>query len=1204
MNSQLQRRTKAIQLTARGMSWIVCFLLIAASSAFAQFLDQGAITGVVQDPSGAVIVGAEITLTNTNTQLQLHGVSNGSGIYNFSPIPIGHYQITVTAPGFEKMTQENISLDVQQRLSIPITLKAGAVSQSVIVTSAPPLLQTEESSVGQVVQTEQINETPLSGRNWVYMVQLTPGAVPANGSRAQTTGDFDANGMRPEENDFVLDGVDNNAVTADYLSFTSFFVNPPPDALAEFKVSTADYSAEFGHSAGAVVNASIKAGTNDIHGDLWEYWRNDILNARDFNALTVPKFRENLFGATLGMPFIKNKLFFFGDAQANRVVAAQAFTQSVPTDLERKGDFSELLNPNLTSNGAKVTLYEPNTAANTGGATPMVCNGQPNVLCANQIDTVAQNLLKLYPEPNANNGATYSNDVINLSQPQDTFQWDTRVDWNIRSKDQVFARFSYMNVISNRQPSLGTVLDGSGGNSAVNNSGNVIDYANNFVFSETHVFTTSLVNQFRFAYDYGHFGILQPNYGVDIASTLGLANMPFGTGFTDNGGLPNVTIGGNGGVAQFGTHAYRPELEFENEYQIFDNVTKTIGRHAINLGISLQSIRSYMLEPQYSHGLYQYSGLYTSQVGTANTGSGVADLLTGQMNSGGISPSAPVNHSQWYISGYAQDDWKVSNRLTVNLGVRYDWFQPYKELAGRQANFYPTGAPGVSTGAATIAYPSQDQSKLPLSAAFLQNLATDHITVSYTSNQGLSTGQKTNFAPRIGFAYRVEAATMVHGGFGIFYQGQEPSGAGGDLGSNYPFNFGDSFVAPSCANSSCPNVGYTLEQGFAAAVSTGLASYLSNPSLNGQSANLKTTYGMDYNLTVQRAVTTNLVASLGYVGTVGRHLPVIWNPNSSTVLVRPGVSTQSLLPFPAFGGATFIDYRGLSSYNSMQARLEKRMSHGLNFWASYVYSHALDDSSDALASSVGYRAPNIIPIRDDYSNSNWDVRHRVTFNGFYQLPFGAGRSYLNHAGWQDEIVGGWSANLAFQMESGQPFSVGTANVSTVGGGSTYAIRTGDPFKTGGTPDPSNPGITCATSTRNLTHWYNPCAFANPLSGTLLSPGVGPDGSPYTPMAGYSYPEYINGAASAKAFLGGRSNQVYGPGFQRTDVSMFKDFATFHEQKLQFRVDCFNLLNTPPYGNPTTSNISQSGGQIKGAERLVQSYTPGARFFQLSGKYIF
>jgi hypothetical protein len=274
------------------------------------------------------------------------------------------------------------------------------------------------------------------------MVQLTPGATPANGSRAQTTGDFDANGMRPEENDFVLDGVDNNSVTADYLSFTSFFVNPPPDALVEFKVSTADYSAEFGHSAGAVVNASIMSSTNDIHGDLWEYWRNDVLNARDFNALTVPKFRENLFGATLGMPFIKNKLFFFGDAQANRVVAAQAFTQSVPTDLERKGDFSELLNPSLTSNGAKVTLYEPNTAANTGGATPMVCDNQPNVLCASQIDTVAQTLLKMYPEPNANNGATYSNNVINLSQPQDTFQWDTRVDWNISAKDQAFARFS------------------------------------------------------------------------------------------------------------------------------------------------------------------------------------------------------------------------------------------------------------------------------------------------------------------------------------------------------------------------------------------------------------------------------------------------------------------------------------------------------------------------------------------------------------------------------------------------------------------------------------------------------------------------------------------------------------------------------------------------------------------------------------------
>ena len=1178
------------------VGWLA-LLFLAATSVFAQFLDQGAITGTIHDPSGAVIVGAQITLTNTSTGLQLHAVTNGSGLYNFTPLPIGQYKISVSAPGFESITQENITVNVQQRLGLPITLKPGAVSQTVTVTSAPPLLQTEESSVGEVLQTSQINNTPLSGRNWVYMVQLAPGAAPANGSRAQTTGDFDANGMRPEENDFVLDGVDNNAVTADYLSFTSFLVNPPPDALAEFKVSTADYSAQFGHSAGAVVNASIKSGTNQIHGDLWEYWRNSALNAKEFNALTIPTFRENLFGATLGMPLIKNKLFFFGDAQANRIMAQSAFTQSVPTALERQGNFSELLNPALTAVGRPITLYEPNS----GGAQLMKCNGQQNVLCPGQIDPIAKTILNMYPLPNSNNGATYANDVLNLTQPQDTFQWDTRVDWNISAKDQAFGRFSYMNVLSNRQAPLGPILDGGGCNACISNDGSVVDYANNFVMSETHIFTPTLVNQFRFAYDFGHFDILQPNFNTNVAATLGLGNMPFGPGLTDNGGLPQVGVGG---IAQFGTHAYRPELEFENEYQIFDDLTKTLGKHAIDVGIEAQSIRSYMLEPSLSRGNYSFGGTITSAPGIANTGYGVADYLAAQMGSGSISNSAPTNHANWYIAGYAQDNWQITQRLTLNLGLRYDWFQLYKEMANRQASFYRTGTPGIGTGTGVLLYPAADQGKIPLAPLFLQNLAKDNIALQFSPNPSLSNGQTTNFAPRVGFDFRIDSKTVVRSGFGIFYQGQQAAGAALDLGSNYPFAFQDNFPEPTCKLNDCPNVGYTLEQGFAGPVAQGLASFQSNPTLLGQDLNLKTTYAMDYNLNLEREITPNIVATLGYVGTAGRHLPYNWNPNSAALLRRPGINLQPQLPFPQFGGMGFLTYGGISNYNSLQTKIEKRMSRGLDFMTSYVWSHSLDDASEPLGGDVGYRNPNMIPIRQDYSNSNWDVRHRVTFNGFYQLPFGVGERFMSRPGLADKVLGGWAANVAFQIETGQPITVNTANTTNVSGGSAHAIQIRNPYAPGGTPDPSNPTITCATKTRTLQHWYNPCAFRNPLSGDLLSPGPGPDGSPFTPMQGYSYPEYVTGTANAVAFLGGRTNQIYGPGFQRTDVSLFKNFSTFREQKLQFRADVFNILNTPPYGNPTTSNDSTNGGQIVGAERIVQEYTPGARFFQLSAKYMF
>ena len=328
----------------------LCLLFVLGStSAFSQFLDQGALTGVVADPSGAVVPGAQVTLKNPATGFTQTGKSDASGVYVFSPIKIGVYSVTAKAQGFAETTQQNVQVNIGQRATVNVTLKPGAAGEVVTVTDAPPLLQAQDSSTGETFTSQQINDTPLNSRNIIYLAQLTAGTTPAKSSRANGTGDFDANGMRAEQNNFVLDGVDNNAVTVDFLGGASYVINPPPDALEQFKVSTSDYSAEYGHSAGALISASIKAGTNHIHGDLWEYFRNDALDTHDWVQLPgTPntEYRQNLFGATLGLPIIKNKLFFFGDVQNDRIIFVQ--TQSpltVPTPLERTGDFSELLTP-------------------------------------------------------------------------------------------------------------------------------------------------------------------------------------------------------------------------------------------------------------------------------------------------------------------------------------------------------------------------------------------------------------------------------------------------------------------------------------------------------------------------------------------------------------------------------------------------------------------------------------------------------------------------------------------------------------------------------------------------------------------------------------------------------------------------------------------------------------------------------------------
>jgi hypothetical protein len=341
-------------------------LLLLISAYSSAQTDQGAITGVVQDSTGAVIANAQVTATNIDTGLALEAKSNNSGVFVFSPLKIGNYTVSASSTGFQTVSRENLHLDIQQRLNLSFTLPAGSVTETVKVDTDAPVLQTQDAAVGQVISTKEINDTPLNGRNWVYIAQLTNGVAPPFGNtRGSGSGDFVANGQRAEQNNFILDGVDNNTNLVDFLNGSSYIMRPPPDALSEFSLQTSNFSAEFGHSAGAVLQANIKSGTNQIHGDLWEYLRNTNLDAINWNAgpgAVVPPYHQNQFGATLGLPIWKNKLFYFGDMEVNRISISNPTLINVPSALERQGNFSELLNGDLTGVGAPTKLYEPNTA--------------------------------------------------------------------------------------------------------------------------------------------------------------------------------------------------------------------------------------------------------------------------------------------------------------------------------------------------------------------------------------------------------------------------------------------------------------------------------------------------------------------------------------------------------------------------------------------------------------------------------------------------------------------------------------------------------------------------------------------------------------------------------------------------------------------------------------------------------------------------
>jgi len=1198
----------------------LCVAIFAAGRAFSQ-ADQGAITGTVTDPTGAVVPNAQVTVTSSETGLVLKSETDGSGVFIFSPLKIGTYTVTAVAPGFSMTKQENVALHVQDRIALTIVLKTGAENTEVTVTSAPPLLQTEEGSTGQVIESQTINDTPLNGRNWVFIAQLTAGVAPANGARGQKGGDFNANGQRAEQNNYIMDGVDNNVNVVDFFNGASYVVRPPPDALAEFKVQTGAYSSEFGHSAGAVVNASIKSGTNHIHGSAWEYIRNDAFDVREFfqGSSPIAEYRQNQFGATLGLPIIKDKLFFFGDVEADRIVFGETHSGlTVPTALERTGNFSELLNPSLV-NGNTIQIYAPNPTA--PGTTPVAGNRldlQPGVT----LDPVAKTLLNLFPCPNIGIGATggsgtcptaaggqqtYANYTSQTNTLDNTFQWDVRSDYNISSKDQAFARYSYNHEPATHPAPLGPILDGGG----FGDTGQVVQLGENFAGSETHIFTPTLTNEFRFGYNYGHFDGLHENANnPTAASSLGLGGVPYAP---NNGGLPYINVSG---LSVFGSPQFYATNEYENVYQILDNVTKVWGNHSFKTGVNIQRIRFSTSQPTQPRGTYNFTGTYTTgfyQTGPSagqtipNTGFGVADFLTNNQNSTAVSNIFNSDDLRFNRSFYAQDDWKVSSRLTVNYGARYDYSTPYLERHDNQAAFIPTSPFIASASTGEYRIPISQQGKVVIPNKFVSLLAEDGITIKFVNNRYLEKPQKTNVAPRVGFAYKVTDKAVVHGGYGIFFGGLESVGYYPNFGENFPFEFDSTYSAASCTPSSCVNNGFTLENGFSTLLASpgGLLTAPAQPTLRGGEPNIRTPYSEQYNLTVEYGISNTLVGSVGYVGAVSHHLQSFPNANGQTALTphdfsgytdANGDHDNPFQPFPHVG-FSYTAYDAASNYNSLQAKLEKRMTNGLSFLTTYTYGKSLDNADTPLGTTgdQGDRGVNIIGWAGDYGPSGFDVRHRFTINGNYELPVGKGKKYFNNTGIADYAIGGWSTSFVFRAETGQPITIGTNAITSPNGVSVNAIRVGDPFHGGGSPNASNPTITCPTKVRTVQNWYNPCAFANPEPDNIgYTTGHYSDGTPI--------PNTVTGAA-VLPYIGSDRGQTTAPGYERIDASLFKSFPTFREQTLQFRADIFNFLNTPAYGEPSTTNISSNGGQITGA-RTFQSNTPDSRFFQFALKYTF
>jgi hypothetical protein len=1186
-----------------GFAWILPSLLaIAVLTTFGAGLlhaqvDTGSITGTVTDSTGAVVGGAKVTLVNEGTGVTLSTNSGSDGNYVFSPVRIGSYKLEAAAQGFKTQVQTHVVVEVSARVLLNFTLQPGATTETVEVTSSAPVLQAEDASVGQVVDQRNVNNLPLNGRNFTFLAQLAAGVnTPQADTRGNAaSGAFAANGNRPAQNNYMLDGIDNNSDTVDFLNGTNYVVLPPVDAIQEFKVQTSDFSAEFGRSGAAVLNATIKSGTNSFHGAAWEFFRNDKLDAADYfeDAGHVKKgeLRQNQFGFSGGGPVIKNKVFFFGDYEGFRRAQGTVLTGSVPTLAERNapnGPYTDLSDLITGQSGTQTdalgrtiplgTVLDPaTTRAVTAGAVDPVsgltatatgyardpfgtCPASTtafslacglNQLPSGRLDANAIKLLNLYPSPTSSSLFSNYTNSPKLFEHRNSF--DTRLDLDLSDKNQLFYRFSYVDDPDFIPGIFGGVADGGGFQ-----QGNQTALAQQSVLAYTHVFSSSTVNVARAGLNYLHTTRVSPeaNNLSGLPASFGIQDIPQQK---ENGGLPAFGISG---LATLGSNAFLPSDEVSSTFQVTDDFTKIYGKHTFKMGIEWQHVKFSTLQPPWSRGEFDYSGLYTEIPGVGSGNTGRAQMLLTPIAStvpGGIDyvggPSGNADDGQThngiyasnisltdngknYYGTYINDDWKVTPKLTVNLGLRWDFFGLVYEHHGAQANFVPGGPP---SGSPMYILPGGTNSA-NLSTSFNSLLAKDGIALAITNRygKGLGNSQKTNFAPRLGFAYQVSPKLVARGGFGIFFNGFENRGYSPNLGENYPFQFNFQFQPPDAGHpvtyagctspAASPGGGATLETGFSC---TPLIPTLVNASglaLRGIQFNYQTPYTMSGNFTLQYQLTPTLTVQAGYVTSLARHLESFPNANQPTQI---GVAA---LPFPDFGeGSSYAITAGNSFYHSLQTKVEKRFGSGLNFLATYTWAKTRTDAGDLLngGSNAGFRAPDVagVGIHYDYGLADFDIRNVFHLSGGYELPFGKGKRFLGNSGFASKAFGGWSINASAVLQGGQPITLSCPSGTAPNTGCYDFIVAGQSQKRGLHID----------SNGKLSFFGNPAAFSQPPACKTLP----------CPLS----------------TLGGPPDQLAGPPFKRLDFSTFKDMKLSERFTLQFRAEFFNILNHPNFNAP-------------------------------------
>ncbi len=1043
------------------------------------------ITGIVTDSTGAVVPNALIRVVNTDTGIRWEAHSNESGNYTFTNLAPGPYQVTATREGFTTVNRSGISLVISQVARIDFALNVGSTTESVEIKGTAPLLESSTASVGQLIETRAVLDLPLNGRNYLQLAKLSTGVLEAKpGDRNASGGSFIANGVRAQLNNFLLDGVDNNSKVVDQQNSSPVVVQPSVDAVQEFKVETNNYSAEYGYSAGAVVNATIKGGTNRLHGGAFEFVRNDRFDAQNYftSSSAKPELRRNQFGGTLGGPIIKNKAFLFGSFEHTVERDGITYVTTVPTAAMRGGDFS-----------GQPVIYDPDTTKNLGGGVYSRTPFAGNIIPATRFDPAALKLLALFPNPT--NSAAFNNYVSSPVESLSTNRFDFRHDLQITQSDSLFARYSYFTNDYNYPGPFAAPLVGS---TTFQNSIKAT-VGNGAALGETHIFGPSLVNEFRAGYNRIEDN-LQPFVKDYIDDKFGLGGIPAQPGVA---GLPSISISG---FTTIGEATFLPNSKISETATLEDHMTFLLGKHSLRFGGSYRFVRSWYAISSTARGTYTFNGGFSQDPqNRSRTGSGLADFALGIPTTGGISNFLQGDIRYKYSGAFIQDDWKLSSKLTINAGLRYEiWTQPV-ERTDRQANFFAADR--------KLAYA---RNKIPagVPSAFVENVP---------SGMGDRSLQKTfynNIAPRLGFAYQAAPSMVIRGGAGIFYADNPFIGASGRLPANPPYAISSSYPSDNIT----PTLG--LSTGFPANAVTALD--FNTVNLVTFDPNLKNGTVYHWSIGLQKQI-SQYVFEANYVGTRATNMPVGYNINQA--YAGPG-SVASRRPYQGFNNITAQMPMGVSRYNALEARAERRFSNGFSLLTSYTFSKSLDNGGEQLIGDLGLR--NVNDVNAEYSLSLGNMRHRFVTSALYDLPFGRGRRFDIRNPVVNAVVGGWQANTILTVHSGQPFtpSLGVSSANT-----------GDPR-----PNRIADG-NLASDKRSILVWFDKTAFTTP-------------------------PQYQYGNA-------GR-NILFAPGATNVDLSLFKRFALSKIKEgteLQFRAESFNSLNHPQFGRPNTRVDIAQGGSI-------------------------